>query len=757
MSDNYDNVQNTENTYLQSISSKKKTFYQILIRLYFAFIFVNLPLTILQQLFFVPLDKTTDLPYHAIWISFKQHILSAPVLTIYFCYFVLASIGLFVFLYPIREYLLYNNNRQQVYKKIQNPIGLLFIVVITLLISWGISYYLFKNQFPISGKMHVLRSFVYVFFWQILIGFYLILTFLQATNILKDSLKLYYVHSEDLKFYFMFKEYIFLAIQLLLIMIIIIQTINLSEIEKSVSNLKEISAILAWGFINSAIIVGISSCLLYSVQKINQRFKNHIKEEFENLVQSGYLNKQIIYYEPNELGNFTSIYNKSMIKLTHALSQFFHNTNELRSNNTSLRKHTSELIEALDEQENKVSQMNIASQVTNKSLQELAKKVDSEYHTLSNDLTNIDNLISGTQNIISVFSEIEIEQIQSEKSSQAGLKSVNNSIKKSILMNEKIKEITTKIKQAGHEAAGIDEVLKVIKNISEQTNILSMSAAIEAAHGGTSGNGFALVAKEVRKLANMSQASADKIASRLSAITELIKDSFNISQKSLELANQNSRISKQLGDSMANACTTAAELTKITRNAGNITNKQGINTYEFKTIVLSVLEFLQNIYEELKSESSVSDTMSLNFNNIIENFKTVRSTLYHMDTTLEKLNITEQQLYDVIQEFSLTNNNDYLFDFKIKKSPLNQDSDLIDQTHSTTDQTHTTTDQTHTILEFEKISNSDPLLQNTTPLENIELVQNKKSEQTNVSSPEVQSLDNFINHILEENNTEREQ
>src|SRR5690606_34190453 len=77
-----------------------------------------------------------------------------------------------------------------------------------------------------------------------------------------------------------------------------------------------------------------------------------------------------------------------------------------------------------------------------------------------------------------------------------------------------------KIKQLSRQSAEIENITKVITDITDQTNLLALNAAIEAARAGEHGKGFAVVADEVRKLAEQSKNSASQIAGLTSTIQE---------------------------------------------------------------------------------------------------------------------------------------------------------------------------------------------------------------------------------------------
>lgn len=143
------------------------------------------------------------------------------------------------------------------------------------------------------------------------------------------------------------------------------------------------------------------------------------------------------------------------------------------------------------------------------------------------------------KNVLEGLNKIVDEMSNSEKLADSALNIVKTG-KKSVKLQElkmnESKEISKNtsiaIKNLLDKSAEIGQILEVIKIISEQTNLLSLNAAIEAARTGESGKGFQVVAEEVRKLAEQSSQSAKEISLLISDIQKGISNTVKELNKS---------------------------------------------------------------------------------------------------------------------------------------------------------------------------------------------------------------------------------
>lgn len=112
-------------------------------------------------------------------------------------------------------------------------------------------------------------------------------------------------------------------------------------------------------------------------------------------------------------------------------------------------------------------------------------------------------------------------------------------------INDATQQAVQKVNQFAEISEQINQILSLITGIAEQTNLLALNAAIEAARAGEQGRGFAVVADEVRRLAEQSASSTKEIGALVSTIKENIGDIVKIMQSSAQEASRGLNVTRQ--------------------------------------------------------------------------------------------------------------------------------------------------------------------------------------------------------------------
>lgn len=282
-------------------------------------------------------------------------------------------------------------------------------------------------------------------------------------------------------------------------------------------------------------------------------------------------------------------------------------TNELAQGNLSVDVHVTdqnEIGQLLDNMKTTIESLrDIVNQVNTSSLRigEMSESLDSVTTTGSNNAARLNdeiiNISSAVSQLASSTSEIASSANHaSEVASQAtsnvamGLTEVDKTLQEIGQADEQMQLSSQKVSDLHAESMNIGAILEVIQGVTEQTNLLALNAAIEAARAGEQGRGFAVVADEVRTLAKRTQESASQINDLITSLQRGAKDALEsikeshgtVSQASTQAqqASQNLHVINQhiqdLNQANSQIAISVDEQDSLTQSLGD--NAQGANT-----------------------------------------------------------------------------------------------------------------------------------------------------------------------------------
>ena len=157
-----------------------------------------------------------------------------------------------------------------------------------------------------------------------------------------------------------------------------------------------------------------------------------------------------------------------------------------------------------------------------------------------------------------------------------GSQAVQNTIAGMNGIREQIQETSKRIKRLGESSQEIGEIVELISDITEQTNILALNAAIQAASAGEAGRGFTVVAEEVQRLAERSSEATKQISAIVKTIQTDTNSAVAAMEKSTEGVVEGARLSDAAGQALTEIETVTNNLARLIQSISSATEAQNI-------------------------------------------------------------------------------------------------------------------------------------------------------------------------------------
>jgi len=359
----------------------------------------------------------------------------------------------------------------------------------------------------------------------------------------------------------------------------------------------------------------------------------------------------------HELTETTS---SSMDEMNASIKEVAESAESLSASAESSSSSIMEMAASIDEVAGSTSQLSGSAESTSSSIMEMAasiKQVAENMDVLSSAAE--ETTASATQMGASIK---EVEAISKESASLSeqvteeaaglGMSSVQKTIESMGNIKETVEKAAKVIEQLGGRSEEIGEILTVIDDVTDQTSLLALNAAILAAQAGEHGKGFAVVANEIKDLAERTSSSTQEIAKLISAVQSEAKDAVKSIKTGRESVEQGVKIAHEAKEALVKIVQSSTRAAAMSKGIEKATVEQAEGIRQVSAAMMSISNMVQQILTATQEQSRGSEQIMVASENMNDITQQVKNAMSEQTKGSKEITIAVENVSDKVQNIA---------------------------------------------------------------------------------------------------------
>ena len=348
----------------------------------------------------------------------------------------------------------------------------------------------------------------------------------------------------------------------------------------------------------------------------------------------------------NAFGRMVDGLRQLVSSVRDSASQVSSGSNQVASASEESAKLSVQASSSIDEVTSTMHEMSV-------NVQNMVKSTQMQASSVSETSSSIDEMVASIQRVADTAKVLLDISQRSREEVQAGIVTMQKTTEGLNRINSSIESSAEIIDVLGTRADDIGKIIEVIDDLAEQTNLLALNAAIEAARAGEHGLGFAVVAEEVRKLAEKSASSTKEISELIASIQKEARRAVENMDKSTTIVNEGLTLGGDLNGALKKISNVVTEVFKFAQEIGAATNEQSHGSSQIAKATTRLNELTHEINSAVEEQASGAQAVVMAMERMRELVQRFTSGSTELAASAEQMSKMSRVLLDSMDRFTL--------------------------------------------------------------------------------------------------------